>query len=176
MLEKKNEEILDSNSYLNKRKKARKHIKFNKDKRKVFIFSFAVSFISLALIYFLSPFSDTYRVSILNNIYLKDEDIRESARVNDKFLLNNPSAIKKRLSEHPLIKDVNVKLDNNKTVTITVEEEKLIGYIFEYNELYVVTADGSSMKIDDDSIYLIDNVPLIDGYSSDELKEISRFL
>ena len=174
MLEKKNEEILDSNSYLNKRKKARKHIKFNKDKRKVFIFSFAVSFISLALIYFLSPFSDTYRVSILNNIYLKDEDIRESARVNDKFLLNNPSAIKKRLSEHPLIKDVNVKLDNNKTVTITVEEEKLIGYIFEYNELYVVTADGSSMKIDDDSIYLIDNVPLIDGYSSDELKEISR--
>ena len=93
MLEKKNEEILDSNSYLNKRKKARKHIKFNKDKRKVFIFSFAVSFISLALIYFLSPFSDTYRVSILNNIYLKDEDIRESARVNDKFLLNNPSAI-----------------------------------------------------------------------------------
>ena len=121
MLEKKNEEILDSNSYLNKRKKARKHIKFNKDKRKVFIFSFAVSFISLALIYFLSPFSDTYRVSILNNIYLKDEDIRESARVNNKFLLNNPSAIKKRLSEHPLIKDVNVKLDNNKTVTITVE-------------------------------------------------------
>ena len=61
MLEKKNEEILDSNSYLNKRKKARKHIKFNKDKRKVFIFSFAVSFIYLALIYFLSPFSDTYR-------------------------------------------------------------------------------------------------------------------
>ena len=174
MLEKKNEEILDSNSYLNKRKKARKHIKFNKDKRKVFIFSFAVSFISLALIYFLSPFSDTSRVSILNNIYLNDEDIRESARVNDKFLLNNPSAIKKRLSEHPLIKDVNVKLDNNRTVTITVEEEKLIGYIFEYNELYVVTADGSSMKIDDDSIYLIDNVPLIDGYSSDELKEISR--
>ena len=121
MLEKKNEEILDSNSYLNKRKKARKHIKFNKDKRKVFIFSFAVSFISLALIYFLSPFSDTYRVSILNNIYLKDEDIRESARVNDKFLLNNPSAIKKRLSEHPLIKDVNVKLDNNKILVCTTE-------------------------------------------------------
>ena len=35
-------------------------------------------------------------------------------------------------------------------------------------------SNGVSMKIDDDSIYLIDNVPLIDGYSSDELKEISR--
>ena len=174
MLEKKSEEILDSNSYLNKRKNARKHIKFNKDKRKVFVFSFIVSFISLAFIYFLSPFSDTYRVSILNNIYLKDADIREIAQVNDKFLLNFPSTIEKRLSEHPLIKSAAVKLDNNKTVTITVEEEKLIGYIFEYNELYVVTAGNTSMKVDDDSIYLIDNVPLIEGYTSEELKEISR--
>lgn len=174
MLEKKSEEILDSNAYLNKRKKARKHIKFNKDKRKVFIFSFIVSFISLVLIYFVSPFSDTYRISILNNIYLKDADIRKIAQVNDKYLLNLPSVIKKRLAEHPLIRDAEVKLDNNKTITISVEEEKLIGYIFEYNELYVVTAGNTSMKIDDESIYLIDNVPLIEGYSSEELKEISR--
>lgn len=174
MLEKKSEEILGQNDYLNKRKMARKHIKFNKDKKAVFFLAFLFSIIVLIIIYFISPFSDVYKVVIKGNYYLKTNDVIKMADVNNEYLLNIPSNIQNNLETSPLIKEAIVSLENNKIISIEIVEEKMVGYIFEDEKLYILMINDEKEEVNDENIYLIDNVPLIEGYTKEELKEIER--
>ena len=113
MLEKKSEEILNKNDYLNKRKRARKHIKFNKDKRIVLFIASLFSMVILTVLYFISPFSDIYKVAVKGNYYLKSSDVIKMADINKDYLLNIPSNIQSKLEASPLIEKAVVSLENN---------------------------------------------------------------
>ena len=174
MLEKKSEEILNKNDYLNKRKRARKHIKFNKDKRIVLFIASLFSMVILTVLYFISPFSDIYKVAVKGNYYLKSSDVIKMADINKDYLLNIPSNIQSKLEASPLIEKAVVSLENNKIISIEITEEKMIGYIYEVEKLLILMVNDEREEVNDDNIYLIDNIPLIEGYTKDELREIER--
>ena len=96
------------------------------------------------------------------------------ADVNNEYLLNIPSNIQNNLETSPLIKEAIVSLENNKIISIEIVEEKMVGYIFEDEKLYILMINDEKEEVNDENIYLIDNVPLIEGYTKEELKEIER--
>jgi cell division septal protein FtsQ len=74
-----------------------------------------------------SPIRNIY---IKNNGYLSDQEIIDAAKLNDypSFLFTTNNAIKKRLLENPLIKDVTVKKGFYGKIYITVIENKPLFY------------------------------------------------
>lgn len=168
------QEILDKNYVLNKFKDARKKDKFSKDKTLSFVFAIIFGLIVLAFIYFVSPYSKTYTVTVNGNNYLKEEIIIEEANLSDYFLLTNPKSVIKRLEKNPLIDKANVNMLDGNIVAISVEEVKAIGYVYEDDTNKLVLINDERIEINKDNLYLINKVPLIEGFNKDELLKIEK--
>lgn len=174
MLKDSRQEILEKNYYLNKIKDGRKKIRFDKDGSLVFVFAFVVSLALLAFLYLISPYSKTYKVVVKGNHYLKDEYIVEKADLSKYFLFTFPKAKRQDLLKDKLIEDVEIKMLNGNIVSIEVTEIKQIGYIYEDNESKLLLVNDERINLDKDNMYLIEKVPLIQGYSEDELRKIEK--
>lgn len=174
MLEKNRQSILDNNYFLNKVKDGRKKDKFQDDKAKCFIIAFFISLVLIVGIYFLSPYSKTYRVVVKGNHYLKDEDIISKANLSKYYLLTFPPVHEKELLKDPFINEVKINMLDGNIVSIDVVENKAIGYIYEDDVSKILLIDDSKVDITKDNIYLIEKVPLIEGYAKEELKKIER--
>lgn len=169
-----NKELFDNNYYLNQRENKKKKIKFAEDSLIIFILAVFFSLVIIVVLYFISPYSRVFKVSISGNIYIKNEDIEKDADVNDIFLFVSSKRIENRLKENPLIKEVKVNKLNGNIVLIEIEEEKQIGYILEDNEAKLLLVNGERVPLNKDNMYLIDKVPLIVGYTKEELDEIRK--
>lgn len=170
--EKTKKEILENNFVLNKIKDTKKISKFEKDKNKILIISTVISLFLIGYIYFNSSYSKTFKISVVGNTYLSEEDILNEANISDIFLFTKPSTIEKRLKKIPLIEDAEVTMLDGKIVKVEVTEHKAIGYIIEDSEIKLLLINGDKYTLNENNMYLISKVPYIEGYTSEELEQI----
>ena len=175
MLEDK-QEILNKNYFLNKRKDAHKKNKFLKVKNRLFLLGIFLGIIIIALIYFISPYSNIYHISVFDNIYYSDDEIRDIAKIDDKdkYLLVNLSSLSRRLKADPLIENVDIYKKDNNLIEIHVKEKKIIGYIYEEGNAYILLEDDTRIPLTQDNMRFIYDVPLIEGYSKEELLSLEK--
>lgn len=170
--EKTKNEILDNNFVLNKIKDNKKINKFERDKNIVLVIASIISLFLIAFIYLNSSYSKTFKIAVVGNIYLSEEDILKEANISDTFLFTKPRLTKRKLEKNPIIKNAKVEMLEGKIVKISIEENKAIGYIFEDGVTKLLLLNGDKYELDSNNIYLISKVPFIEGYSKEELDQI----
>lgn len=180
MLEnKEKKELINNISYI-KEKNLMKSI--SSHNKKVRLFSIVGIFIGLALIiytYFNSEISNIYSISVFNNNYLSDNDVIELSGLTnqDKYLLVSNKKIEKRVLESSsLIRECDVKKIDNNIISIDVKEKRIIGYIYDLGDYYLLLENNERYKLDETNVHLIKLVPLIVGFSADELILIEKRL
>ena len=176
MLDSDKKKILDKNYLLNKKKDAKTKTVFNTLKNRYFLLGVFFGLLILVLAYFISDYSNIYHISVEGNIYLKNEDIIRLSGIekNDKYLLVFPSIKQKKLLSSPYIEEAKVEMLDDRIIKISVKEVKQVGYIFEDGLSNVLLIDGTRIVLDKSNYYLIEKLPLIEGYKKDQIKEILR--
>lgn len=162
---------LDEIAFMSDRRKAKAIIKYKKSKKRYFILSIVLSIAVIIACYFLSNVSNVKKIIVEGNIYLKDEDIINVSMVNEssEFLLAFKSNVAKNVLSSPFINECLVeKLDGN-VIKIIVQEKTIIGYGYENDENVLFLNDDSKVSVDKNNLYLIEKVPLIKGFSQEDL-------
>ena len=175
MLEKRKKKILDQNYLLNKRQDARKRTRFLAAKHRYFLAAVLLSLLLLGIFYYFSPYSKVFHVSVRGNYYLKTEDILKESGITteDRFLLVSTSKAERALQEDPLIRKAFVTKRNDNLIVIEVEEEKIMGYMSENWDSVIMLANDERVPLTTDNLYLIDKVPLIEGFTKEKLKDLA---
>lgn len=176
MLDSDKKKILDNNYLLNKRKDAKTKSIFFAAKKRCFLIGIFLSLILLVVLYFLSSYSNVYHITVEGNIYLKEQDIIKLSGLSEesKYLLVIPDVVEKRISDSSFIEDVSVEKKDDRLIKITVNEVKQVGYIFEDGMSSVLLIDGKRVELNSGTYYLIEKLPLIEGYNKDQLVDILR--
>lgn len=176
MLDKDKKEILNKNYFLNSRKDAVKKTKFVKSKHRFFLLGIALGLILIIGAYFISDYSNIYHVVIEGNVYYTDEEVRAISGISDddKFLLVDKKNVKQQLENDTLIKNATIEKLDDKVIRITVEEYKIIGYVFEDETTKLVLINDDRIDITKDNMRLINQVPLIAGYDKEGLSSIEK--
>jgi len=165
-------EILSKNIFLNNRKKARFLDRYEKSKRFIFFIGIILGFGLIVFTYLISDASKIYSISVEGNYYLSDEDIIEYSKLNSDniYLFINNSRIEKQiLNSNNLLSNCKLeKLDNN-LIKINISEKKIVGYGYDENEDCLFLENGETIKLDSSNINLIAFVPMIEGFSKEDL-------
>lgn len=171
-------QILDNNTFLNRRKKEKIISKFEQSKSKFFILSIFLCLVIIGTIYFCSGKSNIYRITVEGNVYLKAEDIIELSALStdNKFLLTIAGKVENSIKDNPLIDACKVELVDKNLVRINVKEKKIIGYAFEDDENVLILSDDSRFVLDKSTLYLIEKVPLIEGFLKEDIVLIAKEL
>lgn len=174
MLNKSKKEILDNNYVLNSMKNSKTINSFKKHKTKNFFIGILIGIIIFITLYFLSSYSTIFHISVNGNKYLSEKDILKIASINenDKFLLVFPDVKKEELKKSEFISDASVELLDGRIVKITVDELKQIGYLNDAGEPKILLEDGTRVLLNTDNMYLINNIPLIEGFSNTQLETV----
>lgn len=169
-------EILDKNYLLNKRKDAHRKTVFQAKKNHSFLLGIFFGLLVVLTVYFVSSYSNIYHIAVEGNVYLKDEDIIKLSGLNEKtkYLFTFPKLKERNIKESKYIDDVKVEMLDNRLVKITVQEVKQVGYIFEDGLSNILLIDGTRIILDDSNYYMIERLPLIEGYTKEQLVEILR--
>lgn len=138
--------------------------------RKKFNFGKFILFILIiCLIYFEIKYLcsiKTKNIIIVNNNYYSDEEIIETAGIEDypKFITLSRKKIKNKLSSLDLIEDVEIKKEFGFVLRIIIKEKKILYYIRSNNEY----------KVSDNKNYSLDNVngvPTLINYVPEEVEK-----
>ena len=177
MLEEK-KQILDKNKFLNDRKNAKILSKYDKAKRRNLVLSVFICLIIIGVLYLTFDISNIKGINVEGNIYLKTEDILKISGLskNDKYIFTNPDRVEENIKTNLLIDSCDVIKCDDQTIKIIVKEKKAIGYAFEENENVLILSDDSRLALTKDNLYLIEKVPMIEGFSKDKLILIEKNL
>ena len=149
-------------------KKRKKKISF----KKVFIFLIVAVILYFGITILLSI--KTKNIVILNNDYYSDEEIIETAGIEDypNFLTLNRKSIKKKLKKLDLIEEVKVQKKLGFILKIDIKEKKILYYI-RSKEQYRVS-DNNTYELEDVIGYptLINYVP--ENIEKSLVKELSK--
>lgn len=178
MLNRSSKEILEKNDFLNERKNAKLSYNFEKSKRRLLILSVFLCIVIIGAIYLLTDVSNIKDITIEGNIYLKDEDIISLSELstNNKYIFVNPDTVESRIKTNLLIAKCDVKKTDAQTIVITVNEKKAIGYALEDGQNVLILSDDSRIILNKANLYLIQMVPLIEGFNKDEIILIEKNL
>ena len=168
--------ILEKNEYLNERKNAKIASRFNKAKILYLMLSVFLCIAFISTVYFLTNYSNIKAIVIEGNVYLKDENILELSKIStsSKFLFTNARKIKESIKENGLINDCEVRMLDDQTINIKVEEKKIVGYAYEDKQNVLILEDDSRYVLSKDDLYLIGKVPLIEGFTKDKIILIEK--
>ena len=172
------EKLLKKNILFNLRKNKKVATAYEKAKVLWCIVAVFLSLTIIGLIYFISDASNIYHISVEGNYYLSDEDILKMSGIaeDSKYLFTIPFVVERRIKENNIIEECRVRLMDNSLVRIEVKEKKIVGYALE-NGLYVlVMSDGERSGLNNDNLYLISKVPLIEGFDEQEMKQVQKYL
>ena len=172
------EKLLKKNILFNLRKNKKVATAYEKAKVLWCIVAVFLSLTIIGLIYFISDASNIYHISVEGNYYLSDEDILKISGIDEdsKYLFTIPFVVERRIKENNIIEECHVRLMDNSLVRIEVKEKKIVGYALE-NGLYVlVMSDGERSGLNNDNLYLISKVPLIEGFDEQEMKQVQKYL
>ncbi|MBR3228339.1 MAG: FtsQ-type POTRA domain-containing protein [Erysipelotrichaceae bacterium] len=176
MLEENRKKVLDNNYLLNKRKDAHRKTVFTAIKNSCFLIGIFLGLICVITLYFVSDHSNIYHISVEGNVYLKDSDIIRLSGLDegDKYLLTFPKSRERKLLSSPYIEEATVEMLDDRLVRITVKENKQVAYLFEDGESKILLANGERIVLDRSNYYLIEKLPLLEGYDKDGISEILR--
>ena len=171
-------DLMENTTYVKNEKIKKQIIKFNRSKRFCFVLAIIICLGIIIGSYFLLPVSNVFSIAVSGNVYLQDKDIiKQSGITNEtKFLLVNPIKVKEKILENKIIKDCEVKLSDNKLISIEVKENKIIGYMFIENECVLVLENNIRIPLDNENLYLINYVPLLEGFSNEDIILIGKNL
>ena len=142
------------------KKRVRKKFNFGK---------FILLILIICLIYFGIKYLcsiKTKNIIIVNNNYYSDEEIIETAGIEDypEFITLSRKEIKNKLFSLDLIEDVEIKKEFGFVLRITIKEKKILYYIRSNNEY----------KVSDNKNYSLDNVngvPTLINYVPEEVEK-----
>ena len=176
MLEENKKEILEENYYLNKRKDARKKSKFSKAKNVYFTIGIILGLLIIGTVYYFSDYSKVFHINVEGNIYTSSEDILKLSGISEesRFLLVNTDKVEKKIKGNPLIKECHVDKLDERLIRISVEEYKMIGYMYELSDAVIILENDERIKLTNDNMYLINKIPLIEGYTSEQLSGVIK--
>lgn len=169
---------INSTDFINDRKNAKIVSKYEKSKRNLFILSCILSLIIIGVLYILLDVSNISKIEVKGNIYLKSEDIVaiSELKTSDKFLFTSSEKVVNKIKANNLIDTCVVEKNDDRSITISVSEKKIIGYSFEENSNVLVLNDDTRLSLNKDNLYLIGKVPLIEGFNKDQLILIEKNL
>lgn len=144
---------------------------FNSGKKLTFVFSILTGMLLLLLIYLSLDISNIYHIAVKNNHYLSEKDIiaLSGLKPNNKFYFFLPSSIESKISESTFIDSCKVERKDGNLVVIQVEEKKIIGYTFKEDKNVFIFDDDSRVDVSKENLYIISKVPLISGFSDEEI-------
>lgn len=176
MLEDRKKEILKDNYLLKKREDAKNKTVFMAIKNHCFLFGIFFGLIVLLTLYFISDYSKVYHITVRGNVYLKDSDVIKISGLDSesRFLLVIPGLNEKKMTDSKYIEEATVEKKDNKLIEITVKETKQIAYIYENGLSMILLGNGDRVALDSENAYMLSKLPLIEGYTSDQLSEILR--
>ncbi len=176
MLDDNSKSILKDNYLLKKRKDAHDSSIFKGLKNRYFLLGVILGFIVLITLFFVSDYSNVYRITVSGNVYLSDEDIIKLSGISEdtKYFFVFPSLKEKEIKKSSYIDDVTISLLEDRVVNIDVTEKKQVGYMSDTLGSYILLIDGEKINITDSNVYMTSKLPLIEGYSDDQLTEILR--
>ena len=177
MLEEK-EKIISKNILLNLRRNKKEATAYEKAKVLWCIVAVFLSLLLIGLFYFLSDVSNIYHIDVEGNKYLSTQSIIEESKLtkNSKYILTIPFVIENRIKDNPLVEDCKVTLNDKRLVQIEVVEKKIVGYILENGLYELVTGSNEKISLNNDNLYLIGTVPLIEGFNEEDLITLERHL
>lgn len=176
MLDEQEKKMIDNIPFVHERKQQKDNYLFNKIKRRYFILSIFLSLAVIAAVYLLSNRSNVFSISVNGNYYLSDDDIISTSELStsSKYLFVFPSIVEKRILSNPLVEECEVSLLDNNLVSIDIREKKIVGYIFEDSNYQILTIDNDKIELTTDNAYLINKIPLIEGFIEDDLILIEK--
>jgi cell division protein FtsQ len=142
---------------------------FDRRKNTVLKWSLAIALFGVVAVYFALPVSKVRAVSVEGNVLLSSSYIKETASIDQdqRFFLTIPFYTEYKLKKDPLIEDASVTLGRDHVVHISVTEKKAVGYRYE-DKPEILFADGTKTELKSEYLDLIADVPLINGFTSDE--------
>lgn len=151
-------------------------LKFFRAKRHWFIITLAITFFLIILGYHFSQASKVYRVTVSGNKLLSEEMIRNLSSIDNTthYWLFWPGSIAKKIKQHPLVKTAKVQRQDAHIIAITVQEKEALAYYYKEGNSFLWLADSEPMLLDENSLNLVTNVPLIEGYTEEELAKIQK--
>jgi len=172
--EKEKDELIDRNYLMNKRKNARTRNRFVAHKHRLFLLGIALGFVLVAFMYFYSNYSNVHHVNVINNIYLSNDDVIRLSGLNEhsKYLLISTGRTAEKIESHPLVDHVAISKDDNNTITIDVKEKKAIAYLYENGQPVIWIEDDTRLPLDNSNMYLIQRLPLIEGFTAEQMTEL----
>lgn len=172
------QKILNNNDFLNDRKNAKVVSSYNRAKRKNLIISVLLCLIIIGTFYLISDVSNIKGIEVKGNIYLNEEDIVSLSGLNSnsKYVFVNTQNVKDLINNETLIDACEVIKNEDKTITITVKEKKAIGYSFEDQKNVIILDDDSRIIVTKEKLYLINKLPLIEGFNKEQLILIEKNL
>ncbi|MBQ1509206.1 MAG: FtsQ-type POTRA domain-containing protein, partial [Erysipelotrichaceae bacterium] len=167
-------EILKKNYFLNKRSDARKKNRFETVKHRCFLLAVVLGLLVIGALYWFSPSSKIYRISVTGNQVLEKRYILENSGISldDRFLFFSSSKAVKKLESSPFIEKAEVTRRNGRLVEISVTEKKMIGYSYDAGKAVIIFADSSRLEMDRNTMYLIDRIPFISGFTKEQIDYI----
>ena len=172
------EQILEENDFLNERINIKNNIMKERIKKRYFFISVFISLFVISLIYLLSDSSRIYRIVVNGNVYLSDEKIVEISgiSINDRYIFVNSGNVENKIKDNPIIDNCEVEVCKNRLVKISIVEKKIIGYSYEDENNVLILEDDSRVILKKEDLYLIEKVPLIEGFTKDNIILIEKNL
>lgn len=176
MLDEKEKKMIDNIPFVHDRKQQKDDYQFNRIKRRYFILSIFLSLIVIGTIYLLSNKSNVFSISVNGNYYLSDDDVVLTSKLStsSKYLFVFPSTVEKRVLSNPLVEECKVSLLDDNLINIDIREKKIVGYIYEESNYKILTIDNDKIELTTDNAYLINKIPLIEGFTEDDLILIEK--
>lgn len=152
----------------------RKKIRRRNRQRFLFIIFFLIAMI--ALIYFTSDFSKVKSIDVEGNFYYTKEDILEKANLGyDSRYILIPGFYKEwKLEKDELIEEATLEKEMDGRIHIEIKEKLMIGYMVANDQNYIIMSDGSMHELDSKHLNTIVNLPLIDGFSEEDLPKLAK--
>lgn len=176
MLENGSKIKLDETFLRKKRSDAKSASLFKGFKNLYFLIGIFTGFIILCLMFFLSNYSNIYRISVKGNYYLSDSDVVKLSGLNEdkKYLLTSAHMAEKRMLKSPYFDDVKVKKLDDQVIEITVSEKKQIAYTSVGSYQEIIFVDGSFVELNDSNKYMMSKLPELSGFTSEQLNIVLR--
>ena len=176
MLENGSKIKLDETFLRKKRSDAKNASLFKGFKNLYFLMGILFGLIVLLILFFVSDYSNIYRITVSGNYYLSTEDIISISGISDdnKYFFTISYFVKNKLEKSPYIESCEVIKSDDRVIEISVVEKKQVAYssIGSYEE--IIFADDTTVQINTNNAYLKRRLPEIEGFTSEQLNTILR--
>ncbi len=173
---KKSEQAQEVDNYLiNKRSNARKIKRFTTQKHRTFLLAVFLGMIFITSLYFVSPVSNVYKVTVSGNHYFDDQFYRDLSGITDdsKYLLTISFLAENKLESDPLVEEATVIHEDHSLISIVIKEKEVVAYTYD-SEPYLILKDGEKVAFEERYLEILSYIPFLEGYSDDDIKIITK--